>query len=37
MPDSAEMEQYLVAAYRKCMDDPLMEPYLGRVNCCPRH
>ena len=37
VPDSAEMEQYLVAAYRKCMDDPLMEPYLGRVNCCPRH
>lgn len=37
VPDSAEMEQYLVAAYRKCMADPLMQPYLGRVNCCPHH
>ena len=37
VPGRAEMEQYLVAAYRRCMDDPLIQPYLGRVNYCPRY
>ena len=37
VPDSTAMEDYLVAAYRKCMADPLMQPYLGQVNCCPHH
>lgn len=37
VPDSAEMEQFLVAAYRKCMADPLMKPYLDKPNCCAHH
>jgi len=30
-----DMAPYLQAAYAKCLADPLMQPYLGRCNCCP--
>ncbi len=30
-----DMASYLQAAYAKCLADPLMQPYLGRCNCCP--
>lgn len=34
IPDAEAMQPYLRQAFKRCMKDPLMQPYLGRVNCC---
>jgi hypothetical protein len=34
VPKARELEPYLVAAYEKCMNDPLSRAIAERCNCC---
>lgn len=36
VPHAEAMEPYLKQAFKLCMEDALMKPYLGRLNCCRR-